>query len=96
MAENDPLDPVQLSFFYANAPANSPLSYQSLLTRRKIAEALLSKRTALPFPKNLGEGLTYASDRLASAFGDRDGIGASGCGRARIRCAGQARYAKSS
>ena len=71
MAENNPLDPVQSSFFYANAPANSPLSYQSLLTRRKIAEALLSKRTALPFPKNLGEGLTYASDRLASAFGDK-------------------------
>ena len=70
MPENNPLDPVQ-SFFFANAPAGSPLSYQSLQTRRKIAEALLSKRTALPFPKNLGEGLTYASDRLANAFDDR-------------------------
>jgi hypothetical protein len=65
-----PIDPVQ-SYFLANAPPGSPLSYQSLMTRRKIAEALLGKRDRLPFPKNPGEGIAYASEKLADAFGDR-------------------------
>jgi hypothetical protein len=51
------------SFFYPDAPAGSPLSYESLQSRRKIAEALLGKRS--PFPKTIGEGLTYAGESIA-------------------------------
>lgn len=53
------------SFFFGNAPPESPLSYQSLLTRRKIAEQLMAKRS--PFPKNLGEGIAS----IGEAIGDR-------------------------
>lgn len=51
------------SFFFADAKPNSPLSYEALQTRRKIAEQLLGKRS--PFPKTLGEGLTYLGESLA-------------------------------
>jgi hypothetical protein len=53
------------SFFYGNAPAGSPLSYEALQTRRKIAEQLMGRRS--PYPKNIGEGLTY----IGEAIGDR-------------------------
>jgi hypothetical protein len=59
------------SFFFANAAKNSPLSYEALQTRRKIAESLLGRRSQLPFPKTLGEGLTYASKELADAYENR-------------------------
>jgi hypothetical protein len=52
-----------LSFFLANAPAGSPLSYEALQSRRKIAEALLGRRS--PFPKSIGEGLTYFGEKIA-------------------------------
>jgi hypothetical protein len=51
------------SFFLANAPPDNPLSYEALQMRRKIAETLLGKRS--PFPKNLGEGLTYAGEKIS-------------------------------
>jgi hypothetical protein len=50
-------------FFFGNEPAGSPLSYEALQTRRKIAAELLGKRT--PFPKTAGEGLTYLGEALA-------------------------------
>lgn len=53
------------SYFYGNAPADSPLSYNALQTRRKIAEQLMGRRS--PFPKTIGEGLTYVGE----AIGDR-------------------------
>jgi hypothetical protein len=53
-----------LSYFLADAPADSPLSYQSLLARRKIAEALLGRRS--PFPKTIGEGLTYFGEKVGN------------------------------
>jgi hypothetical protein len=53
------------SFFYGNAPADSPLSYSALQTRRRIAEQLMGRRS--PFPKTIGEGLTYVGE----AIGDR-------------------------
>jgi hypothetical protein len=56
--------PGALSFgFLAGAPAGSPLSYNALLTRRKIAEALLGKRS--PFPQNIGQGLTYVGEKIS-------------------------------
>lgn len=57
------------SFFYADRPTG-PGSYEALQTRRKIAESLLGKRS--PFPKNLGEGLTYAGERFADVMTERD------------------------
>lgn len=50
--------------FLANAPPGSPLSYQALQTRRKIAEEMLGRR--LPFPKGIGEGLTFLGQSLAN------------------------------
>lgn len=58
------------SFFFANAKPSEPLSYQALQSRRKIAEALASRRSA--FPKTLGEGLTYAGEKFADAFDVRN------------------------
>jgi Mannosyl-glycoprotein endo-beta-N-acetylglucosaminidase len=52
------------SFFNANAPADSPVSYESLQARRKIAEALLGRKRS-GFPKTIGEGLTYLGERIA-------------------------------
>jgi hypothetical protein len=52
-----------LSYFFADAPADSPLSYQALQTRRKIAEAMLGARSR--FPKDIGEGLTYLGEKIA-------------------------------
>jgi hypothetical protein len=55
-----------LSFaFWGDQSADSPLSYQALQTRRKIAEQLMGRRS--PFPKTIGEGLTYVGE----ALGDR-------------------------
>jgi hypothetical protein len=51
------------SYFFADRKSDQPLSYQSLQTRRKIAEALLGKRS--PFPKTIGEGLTYLGESIA-------------------------------
>jgi hypothetical protein len=50
-------------YFFGNEPASSPLSYEALQTRRKIAQELLGK--ASPFPKNIGEGLTYLGEKIA-------------------------------
>ena len=54
------------SFFFADARADSPLSYEALQSRRRIAEALLGKRS--PFPKNIGEGLTYLGESLSDRW----------------------------
>jgi hypothetical protein len=54
------------SFFFANAQPGTPLSYAALQSRRRIAEALMGKRS--PFPKTLGEGLTYAGERFADVL----------------------------
>jgi hypothetical protein len=51
------------SYFFADRKPGDPLSYQSVLARRKIAESLLGRRS--PFPKNIGEGLTYFGEALA-------------------------------
>lgn len=56
--------------FWAGAPAEAPTSYQALLARRKIAESLLGKRS--PFPTTLGEGLTYAGERIADTMRMKD------------------------
>jgi len=56
--------PFRPTIFDANAGPNAPMSYQSLLARRKIAEALLGKRS--PYPKTLGEGLTSLGENIAN------------------------------
>jgi hypothetical protein len=56
--------------FWADQPAGSPGGYDALQARRKIAETLLGKRS--PFPKTLGEGLTYAGERIADVAMNRD------------------------
>jgi hypothetical protein len=53
------------SIFWGNQPSG-PGSYEALQARRKIAESLLGKRS--PFPKTLGEGLTYAGERFGDAM----------------------------
>lgn len=60
-----PLDDLLPSFFYAN-PQNrqqAALSYEALQSRRRIAEALLGRRSTTP--KTLGEGLTFAGETIA-------------------------------
>jgi lysozyme len=59
----DPEETLPQFSFLANAPAGSPLSYQALQTRRKIAEQLLGRR--LKFPQGIGEGLTYLGEKIA-------------------------------
>jgi hypothetical protein len=49
--------------FNPGAKPDEPMSYQSLLMRRKIAEAIMSKR--LPFPQDIGQGLTYLGEKIA-------------------------------
>lgn len=60
-------DPYQVAptIFYPGAKTGEPLSYQSLVARRKIVEALLGKRN--PYPKTIGEGLAS----LGQSVGDR-------------------------
>ena len=58
------------TIFWGNAKPGDPLSYEALQTRRKIAEALMGKRS--PFPKTLGEGLTYAGEKFADAMDMRE------------------------
>jgi hypothetical protein len=67
----DPYSTNPLSYaFWADQPAGSPGGYDALQARRKIAETLLGKRS--PFPKTLGEGLTYAGERIADVAMNRD------------------------
>jgi hypothetical protein len=56
--------------FNANAKPGEPLSYEALQSRRRIAEALMGKRS--PFPKTFGEGLTYAGERIADVINARN------------------------
>jgi hypothetical protein len=65
MASFDEITNPISSFFYPGRGANEPLSYQSLVMRRKIAEALMGKRS--PYPKNIGEGLAA----MGEAIGER-------------------------
>jgi len=65
MAIEDILPGPVRSYFWGNEKPDSPLSYNALQTRRKIAESLMGRRS--PFPKNIGEGLTYVGE----AIGDR-------------------------
>jgi hypothetical protein len=57
-------NPLSYAFWTGDEAAapDSPLGYKSLLTRRKIAETLMGKRS--PFPKNVGEGLTYLGESI--------------------------------
>jgi len=64
MAITDEQNP--LSFAFRTDTPAGPLSYEALQTRRKIAEQLMGKRS--PFPKTLGEGLTYAGERIADVM----------------------------
>lgn len=57
------------SFFWGDRPSG-PGSLAELQSRRKIAQALMGKRS--PFPKTLGEGLTYAGERIADVAMERD------------------------
>jgi hypothetical protein len=67
----DPYPTNPLSYaFWADQPAGSPGGYDALQARRKIAETLLGKRS--PFPKTLGEGLTYAGERIYDVAMQRD------------------------
>lgn len=53
-----------LSFsFWADEPNSSPLSYDALQSRRRIAESLLGKR--MPFPQNAGQGIAYLTEKLS-------------------------------
>jgi hypothetical protein len=70
MADSNPLEDLlsgakQIPSYFFGDRKGGPLSYESLQTRRRIAEALLGKRS--PFPKTIGEGLTY----FGEALGDR-------------------------
>jgi len=57
-------------YFYSNDPkTKAPISWQQLEARRKIAAALASR--ARPYPKTIGEGLTYAGEQIGSALEDR-------------------------
>jgi hypothetical protein len=51
-------------FFFANRKPGEPGSYESLLTRRRIAEQLLGQQR--PYPKTIGEGI----DSLGRSFRD--------------------------
>jgi len=52
------------TFFLADAPPGSPLSYDALQTRRKIAEVMAAKMMGV-VPKNPGEGLAHLGQALA-------------------------------
>ena len=57
-------------YFYSNDPkTKAPISWSQLEARRKIAAALASR--ARPYPKTIGEGLTYAGEQIGSALEDR-------------------------
>ena len=67
---NNPLEgllPGSFSF-YADAPAESPLSLQQLQSRRKIAEAIAAQSARRPYPTTVGEGLYSAASDLTDAF----------------------------
>jgi hypothetical protein len=57
------------SYFWADRPSG-PGSYEALQSRRKIAEALASKRS--PYPKNFGEGLTSVGESIYDIAAQRD------------------------
>ena len=54
--------------FFADAPADSPLSYQQLLIRQKLAEAAAAQSAKRPYPTNIGEGIFSAASDLSDAF----------------------------
>ena len=53
------------SIFNANAKPGQPMSLEALQSRRRIAEAIMAGRRKDPYPKNLGEGLTYLGESIA-------------------------------
>src|SRR5436190_7683909 len=54
------------SIFWGNAKPGSPLSYEALQTRRKIAEALLGQGS--PYPRNVGEGIASLGESIGGAI----------------------------
>jgi hypothetical protein len=55
--------------FFSNDPRSGALTYDQLQARRKIAAALATRNR--PFPKNIGEGLTYLGESLGEAYNMR-------------------------
>lgn len=54
------------SYFWGNAPAGSPVSYQGLQTRRKIVESMLAGKR--PYPKTIGEGIASIGEALGGSL----------------------------
>jgi hypothetical protein len=69
MPDPDERFPFIPSIFWPDRPSG-PGSYEALQARRKIAESLLGRRS--PFPKTLGEGLTYAGERIGDVLMERE------------------------
>ena len=67
MPEPQGFDPISY-FFFANQNSGG-LTYPELKRRRDIAAALAAR--GRPFPKTLGEGMTYFGESLAQAIEDR-------------------------
>jgi hypothetical protein len=54
--------------FLADAPAGSPLSYEGLQSRRKIAEALAAQQGRRGYPQTVGEGIASIGTSVADAM----------------------------
>ena len=57
-----------LPSFFSDDTRGGALTYDQLQARRKIATALATRNR--PFPKNIGEGLTYLGESLGEGFAD--------------------------
>ena len=71
MAGNASSNPLEDLFpgsfsFYADAPSNSPLSYEGLQSRRKIAEAVAAQRARRPYPTTIGEGIAAIGESIGA------------------------------
>jgi len=54
--------------FFSDDPRTGALTYDQLQARRKIAAALATRNR--PFPKTIGEGLTYLGESLGEGYAD--------------------------
>lgn len=67
MAEPDPQFPglsLPSFSFFADSPSNSPLSYDQLQMRRKLAAVIAAQKQ--PYPKTIGEGIAAIGDAIGS------------------------------
>jgi len=55
--------------FFSDDPKGGALTYEQLQARRKIAAAIATRNR--PFPKTIGEGLTYLGESLGENYADR-------------------------